>query len=152
MLEPIRQIPPDRYAARLAACRDAVEARGFAGLLIGVGADLRYLTGFVGEPMERLTLLVIPRRGPVSLLVPHLEAAKAVATPLAASGHAEVVAFEETDDSAGLVARLVAAAGSGAGSGSGGATSSDRPIDSGRCTSCRCRARCRVVDSSPPAP
>jgi Xaa-Pro aminopeptidase len=128
MLEPIRQIPPDRYAARLAACRDAVEARGFAGLLIGVGADLRYLTGFVGEPMERLTLLVIPRRGPVSLLVPHLEAAKAVATPLAASGHAEVVAFEETDDSAGLVARLVAAAGSGAGSGSGGATSSDRPI------------------------
>ena len=124
MSESARQIPPDRYAARLAACCDAVEARGFAALLIGVGADLRYLTGFVGEPMERLTLLVIPSGGPVSLLVPHLEAAKAAATPLAACGHAKVVAFEETDDAADLVARLLAAAGSG----SGGMTSAKGPI------------------------
>jgi len=117
MIESARQIPPDRYAARLTACRDAVEARGLAALLIGVGADLRYLTGFVGEPMERLMLLVVPRHGPVSLLVPHLEAAKAGATPLAAEGHAEVVVFEETDDAAGLVARLLAGAGGGSGAG-----------------------------------
>ena len=130
MLESVRQIPPDRYAARLSACRDGMEARGLAALLIGVGADLRYLTGFVGEPMERLTLLVIPRHGPGSLLVPHLEVAKAGATPLAAGGHAEVVAFEETDDAAGLVARLLAAAGVGSGgsvgSGSGPIGLSDR--------------------------
>jgi Xaa-Pro aminopeptidase len=110
MNEPIRQIPADRYADRLAACRDAIAERGFAALLIGVGPDLRYLTGFVGEPMERLTLLVVPNSGPVWFVVPHLEATKAEATPLAAGGHANVVPFEETDDAAALVAQLLAGA------------------------------------------
>jgi Xaa-Pro aminopeptidase len=81
--------------------------RGFEALLIGVGPDLRYLTGFVGEPMERLTLLVVPRLGPVSFVVPRLEAAKASSTPLAAGGHATVVPFEETDDAARIVAGLL---------------------------------------------
>jgi Xaa-Pro aminopeptidase len=76
---------------------------------LSVGPDLRYLTGFVGEPMERFTLLVIPREGPVSLLVPHLEAQKAEAAPLAASGAAVVVPFEETDDAAAMVAGLLRA-------------------------------------------
>lgn len=111
-----RGIPPARYAERLSACRDAIAARGFAALLIGVGPDLRYMTGFVGEPMERLTLLVVPRDGPVSFLVPHLEATKAEATPLALAGAAEVVAFEETDDAAALVASLLPGPGPGSGS------------------------------------
>ena len=76
-------------------------------MLIGVGPDLRYLTGFVGEPMERVTLLVIPRRGPVSFVVPQLEAQKARTTPLVAGGNAEVVPFEETDDAPTMVARLL---------------------------------------------
>ncbi len=108
MSEPARQIPADRFAARLAACREAIVARRFAALLIGVGPDLRYLTGFVGEPMERITLLVVPRQGPVSFVVPHLEAQKASATPLVSGGHAVVVPFEETDDAAALVADLFA--------------------------------------------
>jgi Xaa-Pro aminopeptidase len=62
-----------------------VAEHGLAALLIGVGPDLRYLTGFVGEPMERLTLLIVPREGPVSFVVPHLEAQKAAA-PLQTSG------------------------------------------------------------------
>jgi Xaa-Pro aminopeptidase len=115
MTENVRNIPPDRYAARLAACREALRQRGFGALLVGVGPDLRYLTGFVGEPMERLTLLVIPRQGPVSFVVPRLEAQKARTTPLAGASHAEVVPFEETDDAPAMVARLVAAAGSDAG-------------------------------------
>jgi Xaa-Pro aminopeptidase len=114
MTEIVRNIPPDRYAARLAACREAVAERGFGALLIGVGPDLRYLTGFVGEPMERLTLLVVPRQGPVSFVVPRLEAQKARTTPLAAGGHAEVVPFEETDDAPAMVARLLGAAVTGA--------------------------------------
>jgi Xaa-Pro aminopeptidase len=108
MSEPARQIPADRFAARLAACREAIVARRFAALLIGVGPDLRYLTGFVGEPMERITLLVVPREGPVSFVVPHLEAQKASATPLVSGGHAEVIPFEETGDAAALVADLFA--------------------------------------------
>ncbi len=109
-----RPIPPERYLDRLRACREEVAARGFAALLIGVGPDLRYLTGFVGEPMERITLLVVPSEGPVSFVVPRLEATKAGATPVAASGAARVVPFGESDDASALVARLVASAGSGA--------------------------------------
>jgi len=130
MNEPARQIPADRYATRLAACREAIAQRGFSALLIGVGPDLRYLTGFVGEPMERLTLLVVPRVGQVSFVVPHLEAAKAQATPLAEGGHATIVPFEETDDAAALVARLLTAAGVdvGAVDGAGHSAAANRPI------------------------
>ncbi len=102
-----RTIPADRYATRLEACRRAISDQGLAGLLLGVGPDLRYLTGFSGEPMERLTLLVIPRRGAVSFVVPRLEATKAGASPLVAGGHAEVVSFEESDDATLVVAGLV---------------------------------------------
>jgi Xaa-Pro aminopeptidase len=112
MTDSTREIPAARYSARLSACRDAIADRAFGALLIGVGPDLRYLTGFVGEPMERLTLLVIPIRGPVSFVVPRLEAAKAQATPLAAAGRAEIVPFDETDDALALTARLLAEANS----------------------------------------
>jgi Xaa-Pro aminopeptidase len=115
MTEDSRNIPADRYAARLAASREALADRGLGAMLIGVGPDLRYLTGFAGEPMERLTLLVIPRQGPVSFVVPQLEATKARSTPLVDGGHAEVVPFEETDDAPAMVARLLGGAGSGAG-------------------------------------
>jgi Xaa-Pro aminopeptidase len=108
MTDTTRTIPDSRYGERLAACRDAIAARGFAALLVGVGPDLRYLTGFVGEPMERITLLVIPREGPVSFVVPRLEAQKALSTPLVRGGSAEVISFEETDDAALLVADLFA--------------------------------------------
>lgn len=108
MSNPSRQIPAARFAARLDACRAAIAERGFAAIFVGVGADLRYLTGFVGDPMERLTLLVVPREGPVSFVVPRLEVHKAGATPLVAGGHAEVVPFEETDDAAVMVADLLA--------------------------------------------
>jgi Xaa-Pro aminopeptidase len=105
-----RHIPAERYSARLTAARDALADRGLGAMLIGVGPDMRYLTGFVGEPMERVTLLVIPRRGPVSFVVPQLEAQKARTTPLVAGGHAVVVAFEETDDAPEMVARLLSGA------------------------------------------
>ena len=36
------------------------EWRGLDALLVGVGADLRYLAGYAALPLERLTLLVIP--------------------------------------------------------------------------------------------
>jgi Xaa-Pro aminopeptidase len=108
MTEPV-SIPAERYGARLSALREAIAERGLAGIMVGVGPDLRYLSGFVGDPMERITLLIVPREGPVSFLVPHLEAEKAGGTPLIQNGHATVVPFEETDDAAGLAARLMTA-------------------------------------------
>jgi Xaa-Pro aminopeptidase len=106
MTDPI-SIPAELYAARLSTCREAVAERGLAGIMVGVGPDLRYLSGFVGDPMERITLLIVPREGPVSLLVPHLEVEKADGTPLVRGGHATVVPFEEADDAAALAARLM---------------------------------------------
>jgi Xaa-Pro aminopeptidase len=103
-------IPAERYAERLDACRAAIAARDFAALLIGVGPDLRYLSGFVGDPMERLTLLVVPAKGPVWFVVPNLEATKARSTPLVRAGAAEVIPFEETEDAAVRVANLLAGA------------------------------------------
>jgi Xaa-Pro aminopeptidase len=111
MSHPTHSIPAPRYVERLETCRRLVAERRFGALLIGVGPDLRYLTGFVGEPMERMTLLVVPDEGPVSFVVPRLEAAKAGATPLVSAGAAAVVAFKETDDVAALVAGLVHGAG-----------------------------------------
>jgi Xaa-Pro aminopeptidase len=105
-----RPIPEARYAERLAAGRRLIAARGFAAVLLGVGPDLRYLTGFVGDPMERLTLLAIPQSGPVWFVVPRLEASKAEATPLVQAGAAEVVPFEETEDAAIRVANLLSGA------------------------------------------
>jgi Xaa-Pro aminopeptidase len=101
------QIPSERYEARLAACRVAVAERGLAAVILSVGPDLRYLSGFVGEPMERFTLLIVPRDGEVSLLVPELEAGKAAATPLAGAGAAQIVPFGEGDDAAAMAADLL---------------------------------------------
>jgi Xaa-Pro aminopeptidase len=100
-------IPDERYGARLSACREAIAEHGLAGIMVGVGPDLRYLSGFVGDPMERITLLIVPREGPVSFLVPHLESEKANDTPLVRDGHATLVTFEETDDASALAAGLM---------------------------------------------
>ena len=43
-------------------------------LLLSVGADLPYLTGYEAMPLERLTMLVLPRDGDARLVVPRLEA------------------------------------------------------------------------------
>jgi len=105
-----RIIPAERYTERLIAAREVMVQQGMAALLLGVGPDLRYLTGFVGEPMERLTLLAVTSRGPVWFVAPRLEATKAEATPLVRAGAAEVVAFEETEDAAVRVANLLSGA------------------------------------------
>ena len=43
-----------------------------------VGADLPYLTGYEAMPLERLTMLVLPRDGDAQLVVPRLEAPRVV--------------------------------------------------------------------------
>ena len=43
-------------------------------LLLSVGPDLPYLTGYEAMPLERLTMLVLPRAGDARLVVPRLEA------------------------------------------------------------------------------
>jgi Xaa-Pro aminopeptidase len=100
-------IPAARYAERLRGAQGLVAAAGLDAILVGVGADLRYLAGYPAMPLERLTMLVIPARGAWSLVVPQLEAAPARLCPPAAAGDLPVVTWEEGSDAYALVAELV---------------------------------------------
>ncbi len=101
-----RRIPADRYPDRLETARREAAAAGLDALLIGVGADLRYLAGYEALPLERLTLLVLPTAdgAPATLVAPRLEASPARGCPAAAAGALEVSTWEETEDPMRLVA------------------------------------------------
>lgn len=96
-----------RFIERLSAARDLAAAAGVDAILVGVGADLRYLAGYPAMPLERLTMLVIPAHGEFALVVPRLEASPAHLCPPAASGGLPVVTWEEGGDAYALVASLI---------------------------------------------
>jgi len=100
-------IPAARYGERIAALQALASESGLAAVVVGVGADMRYLAGYAAMPLERLTMLVVPATGPFTLVAPRLEAAPARACPAASAGAVEVVTWEETEDAHALVARLV---------------------------------------------
>jgi Xaa-Pro aminopeptidase len=79
-----------------------MEEVGVDVLLLSVGADLPYLTGYEAMPLERLTMLVLPRDGEATLVVPRLEAPRVVERPDSFALHP----WDETDDPVGIVARL----------------------------------------------
>ncbi|MGZ8502586.1 MAG: M24 family metallopeptidase [Candidatus Limnocylindrales bacterium] len=103
-------IPPARYGQRIARARERTAAAGLDALLIGVGPDLDYLTGYRAMPLERLTMLAIPASGPATLVVPRLEVAPARASSAVAAGAVALATWEETEDAVALVGRLVGAA------------------------------------------
>ena len=88
-------IPASRFAERLERAIAATDTAGFAAMLVAVGSDMRYLTGYEALPLKRLTVLVVaPGRDPV-LIVPRLELAAAEAglrTPV------QIRTWDETDD------------------------------------------------------
>jgi Xaa-Pro aminopeptidase len=90
---------------------------GVAAMLVGPGADLRWLTGYAPLPLERLTLLVLPAQGPATLVAPRLEGAGAEASPAVRTGSVAVATWEETDDPYDLAVRLFSGTGAGASAG-----------------------------------
>ena len=118
-------IGPAAYAARLSAARDAVNDAGLDAVLLGFGADMRYLTGYAAPALERLTMLVIPANGAPTLIVPRLETGMAGDAPAMRGGHVASVTFGETDDPFALVATAVKAGGR-PGSAARGVAVSDR--------------------------
>lgn len=103
-------------AGRLDRARAALAVADVEALLLGLGADLRYLTGYTAHALERLTLLVLSSDGPAVLVAPRLEAMAAAACAAATEGLVEVAAWEETQDPYALVASLLdTAAGAGGG-------------------------------------
>ena len=101
-----------RYAARLAAAQERLPDEDAAALLIGVGADLQWLTGYAAKDLERLTLLIVPSAGRPTLVVPRLERAAAQVATAVQAKHVDIVTWEETEDPFALVAERLAASNS----------------------------------------
>src|SRR5689334_6921318 len=94
-------------ADRLARARSRMDELDVDVLLLSVGADLPYLTGYEAMPLERLTMLVLPRQGDAHLVVPRLEAPRVTPQP----DLFEIVPWDETDDPIERVAQLAGADG-----------------------------------------
>jgi Xaa-Pro aminopeptidase len=89
-------------AERVARVRRRMEDEGVDVLLVSLGADLPYLTGYEAMPLERLTMLVLPVSGEATLVVPRLEAPRVEERP-------DVFAlrpWDETEDPVAIVAGL----------------------------------------------
>jgi len=90
---------------RIARVRERMEVLGVDVLLLSLGADLPWLTGYLAMPLERLTMLVLPVRGDPVLVVPALEAARvAIAEDVFA-----VHPWSDTENPVAIVASIVAA-------------------------------------------
>jgi Xaa-Pro aminopeptidase len=92
---------------RLARARARMTELGVDVLCCSVGPDLPYLVGYEAMPLERLTMLVVPRDGDAVLVVPRLEAPRVRDDP----GAFVLEPWEETDDPVARVAAHVGAAG-----------------------------------------
>jgi Xaa-Pro aminopeptidase len=88
------------YSARIERARQLLHESSLGCLLLSVGSDLPYFTGYQAMPLERLTMLVISADEAV-LVVPELEA------PRVAQGPFAVRPWSETEDPVGIVAGLV---------------------------------------------
>ena len=98
------------YQQRLDRVREAMTEQGVDVLLVSVGHDLPYLTGYQAMPLERLTMLVVPRDGDATMVIPRLEAPRVVEQP----GVFALQPWDETEDPVALVAKLAGGARSAA--------------------------------------
>ena len=90
------------YLDRLARVRAAMAEQDVDTLLLSVGHDLPYLTGYTAMPLERLTMLVVPRDAGATMLIPALEAPRVRDVP----GAFDLLPWGETQDPTAIVARL----------------------------------------------
>ena len=110
LMQHIRQVPFLLRRQRPAGRGEPLLQGGHLdAVVLGFGADMRYLTGYAAPALERLTMLVIPANGAPSLIVPRLEAGMAGDAPAMRGGHVARVAWGETDDPFALVAAAVRA-------------------------------------------
>ncbi len=92
------------YLDRLARVRQAMTEHDIDTLLLSVGHDLPYLTGYMAMPLERLTMLVVPRTAGATMVIPALEAPRVREV----AGAFDLLPWGETQDPTAIVARLAA--------------------------------------------
>jgi Xaa-Pro aminopeptidase len=90
------------FADRFARVRAHAADLGVDAVLLSVGPDLPYLTGYEAMPLERLTMLVIPTVGDATLVIPRLEAPRVTERPEFA-----LRPWTETEDPIAIVTGLV---------------------------------------------
>ena len=100
---------PSVYADRLGRARELAADAGQDGLVIGPGADLRYLLGIEGDTIERLTALVVDAHGEPVVVVPRMELAKVRDAAVGALG-LRVADWDDGEDPYALVVQALPAA------------------------------------------
>lgn len=94
------------FAERFERVRAAMVEQGVDALVLSVGPDLPWLTGYEAMPLERLTALVVPADGDATLVIPRLEEPRVVRRDDLA-----LRAWDETEDPIAITADLVGPAG-----------------------------------------
>jgi Xaa-Pro aminopeptidase len=94
---------PADLVRRAERVRARMAEGGVDVLLLSLGADLPWLTGYEAMPLERLTMLVLPVDDEAALVVPRLEAPRVEPRPQVFT----VRAWDETEDPIAVVATLV---------------------------------------------
>ncbi|MGH9187746.1 MAG: M24 family metallopeptidase [Acidimicrobiales bacterium] len=98
------------FAERMARTRARMADLDVDVLLLSVGPDLPWLTGYTAMALERLTMLVLPRDGDATVVVPRLEAPRVAERSELFRLHA----WDETDDPVEIVAGLAGGPGTAA--------------------------------------
>ena len=89
--------------SRISRVRERMTELSVDVLLLSLGADLPWLSGYEAMPLERPTVLVLPREDPATLVVPRLEAPRVRADPALF----ELCPWNEDEDAVRLIADLV---------------------------------------------
>lgn len=90
-------------AGRIDRVRARMADLGVDALLLSLGADLPWLTGYQAMPLERLTMLVLPADAAATLVVPRLEAPRVEERPALFT----LRPWDETEDPVAIVAALL---------------------------------------------
>lgn len=91
------------FADRLERARAVMAEEGVSVLLLSIGPELPYLTGYEAMDTERLTMLVVGPGESAHLIIPELERPRVRTIDLAV----DVVSWSETEDPLDLVAGMV---------------------------------------------
>ncbi|TCR88009.1 Xaa-Pro peptidase family protein [Rhizobium sp. BK376] len=104
---PVARITDEERQERLAHLRQSMEAAGLAAFLLGSTESLRYFTGLVWHPSERLVgALVTPTK--LIYIAPGFECSRIETLPRLAG---EIAAWEEHESSSQLITDLIPANG-----------------------------------------